>query len=434
MSDFVPQEVWIDIFTRLSVKTLLQIRHFTDSERHKKEHYLLLDDDQTLGEHTLELDFPLKTRSDYPFRIVGSCNGLVCLSDDHSMHAYDIILWNPSIRKFVILPRPRVTEITHGSYMFLLGFGFDPMTDDYKVVRIAYIKGRNGRDLIPPEVEVYRLSSGAWRSFSTGAPPYGMFGYTWTQAFVNGGIHWIGYDPCVASGNRNLVVSFDVGDEVFGEVMLPDGLAAQSGQDLSVSVFAKLLSVLHYEYRAKKQRCSVWVMKEYSVVNSWVKLYTIDLQGGIQRIIGFRKNEEVLLTTARGKLVSYDPNTLRMKSLGIRGAIDSFYVDDYMESLVLLGAGDGDLRGQPSSFEGITDEGRIENGVEAQQWPGMLKESRKNRCVEFGHEEETEDLYFGGRSGCGRFADSSTDNCEEWDNAVVAKVEELRKFHSHKKF
>ncbi|KAA8524975.1 hypothetical protein F0562_011387 [Nyssa sinensis] len=415
MSDYLPREVWIDILTRLPVKTLLQIRcvcklwqslisnptfitthlnrtrnttnkshtlllrHFNEGERRNKEHYLLLHDDQTRDEQSVELEFPFKTRSKYHFRIVGSCNGLVCLSDDYSIDAYDIILWNPSIRKFVTLPRPRVTEITHGSYMFLLGFGFDSKSDDYKVVRIAYIKGRNGRDLIPPEVELYTLSSGSWRSFSTGAPPYGMFGYTWTQAFVNGAIHWIGYDPCVAGGDRSLIVSFDVGDEVFRELLLPDALAGQCGQELSVSVFGEVLAVFQYQYRAKKQRCSVWVMMEYGVVDSWTKLYTIDLQGGLQKTVGFRKNGEVLLATARGKLISYDPNFQRMKSIGIHGAIDSFYVDTYEESLALLGVGVGGLGGQASSYDDIPDGGEEENGVEAQQWPGNFNRAKEEQ-------------------------------------------------------
>ncbi|CAK9171077.1 unnamed protein product [Ilex paraguariensis] len=409
MSDYLPQEVLIEIFTRLPVKTLLQIRlvcrlwysiisnptfitahinktkhrqchshslllrHFAENERHKKEHYLLLsNENQTLlNEYNVELQFPFKTRSKYHFRIVGSCNGVLCLSDDYGDNAYGIILWNPSIRKYKSLPSPRVTKKTHGSYMFVLGFGFDSKSNDYKVVRVAYVKGRNGRDLIPPEVELYALSSGSWRGFNAGAPPYGIYGCTWSQAFVNGAVHWIGYDPCVAKGDCALVVSFDMSDEIFRGMLLPDSLV-QCGWDLTVSVFGEMLSVYHYEYGSRKQFCSVWVMKEYGVIEAWTKLYSIDLHGGLQKLIWFRKNEEVILVTVRGKLITYDLNTLQMRGLGLRGAIDSVYVDNYMESLVLVEEQSAIL-----GPDAITCEGGEEDR-EAPQWPGS-----KNRQDNF---------------------------------------------------
>ncbi|KAK2965359.1 hypothetical protein RJ640_013822 [Escallonia rubra] len=368
MSD-LPEEVLFDIFARLPVKTVLQIRcvcklwlslisipvfitahinrttqpqsetlfirHFAEKERHQNEHYSLHDFHQTFGGHGLKLEFPFKTRSRYHFSIVGSYNGVLCLSDHNGASANGVILWNPSIRKYVSLPRPRVTRSTHGSYMFVLGFGFDVKSNDYKVVRVAYVKGRNGRDLIPPEVEVYGLSSKCWRSFAAGAPPYGIYEHTWSQAFVNGAVHWIGYDPCVANGDCSLIVSFDVGDEVFKGVRLPDCLV-KCGYDLAVSKYEELLSVMQMVYRSKRARCCVWVMKEYGVEDSWTKLYTVDLQDGLHKVLGFWKNKEVLTVTVRGKLVSYDPNSGRMRSMGLRGAIDSFYADNYIESLVLV--------------------------------------------------------------------------------------------------
>jgi len=38
-------------------------------------------------------------------------------------------------------------------------------------------------------------------------------------------------------------------------------------------------------------------MKEYGVVESWTKLYVIDLGERLGRVIGFKKNGEVLVTT-----------------------------------------------------------------------------------------------------------------------------------------
>ncbi|KAM7503207.1 hypothetical protein LguiB_002111 [Lonicera macranthoides] len=413
MSDYLPEEVLVDIFSRLPVKTLIQVRcvckqwfslisnpnfatahidktknsdklilrHFTEKERDGKEHYLLLENDQTLHVHDdVKLEFPFKTRSRHNFRVVGSCNGLLCLSDDLGVYAFGIILWNPSIRRFVTLPTPRVTKRTHGSYSLVLGFGFDCKSNDYKVVRIAYVKGRNGCELIPPEVEVYSLSSGSWRSFVAGAPPYGIYyGYTGSNAFLNGTLHWIGYDPCKKGSNGCLIVSFDMGDEVFREVMLPDSLA-HCAWDLSISHYGELLSVLQYEQRAKEHYFSLWVMKEYGVVDSWTKLYTIDTWGGLHKTVGFTKHGEVLMVTARGKMLLYDRNTRQKSNFGIRGAIDSFFVDNYMDSLVLLKGGSAILGG-----DAIVCEGGEEDG-EALQWPRFAR----------GHVDEHKVSGFGG--------------------------------------
>ncbi|CAL5342828.1 unnamed protein product [Camellia sinensis] len=172
MSDYLPEEVWIrNILPTLSIKTLLRctsvckswyslitspsfisthlnrnkqhdpplllLRHC--SERPRKEHFSIHHDNPTLDDYA-KLDFPFHSVNCY-FRIVGSCNGVVCLSDDHMCYVHTIILWNPSIRKSFNLPRPSVVFQTHGPFVhsigfgFGFGFGFDSINHECKVVR-----------------------------------------------------------------------------------------------------------------------------------------------------------------------------------------------------------------------------------------------------------------------------------------------------------
>ncbi|KAL3502787.1 hypothetical protein ACH5RR_037236 [Cinchona calisaya] len=419
MSDYLPEEVWTDIFARLPVKTLLQIRsvcrlfasiisnptfasahinktnhhshsqtlflrYFTEKESHKKENYLLFTTYCCNHKYRIfddpnckRLDFPFKARSGCHFRIVGSCNGLICLSDDSDFEYSGVILWNPSIKRFLNLPRPWVTKRKYSSYMFVLGFGYDEKSDDYKVVRVAYIKGRNGRDLIPPEVELYSLNSRSWRSYNAGSPPYGIFGYPWSQPFVNGAVHWVGYDPCVVKGNesRGVIVAFDLRDEVFREVKLPSCLE-QFGWDVSIMAWGNKLAVLQYDYSPHKKYCSVWVMEEYGVAESWKKLYDVDLRGGLWKLIGFMRNGEALGVTVRGKLHSFDPIRLKMKNLGLRSAMDGFHVESYMESLVLLGAESAAFAPDSIACGNPEEEGEASDLHEI-----------NNRYVEFGEED-----------------------------------------------
>ncbi|OIT23019.1 f-boxkelch-repeat protein [Nicotiana attenuata] len=84
-----------------------------------------------------DLDYPTKSNGSYKRfpnsdRIVGSVNGLICLA----MEDYDLVVWNPSIRKYKKLPdsRPRLERMTYDFHRY--GFGYDEFHDDYKVVGI----------------------------------------------------------------------------------------------------------------------------------------------------------------------------------------------------------------------------------------------------------------------------------------------------------
>ncbi|CAK9158914.1 unnamed protein product [Ilex paraguariensis] len=367
MSDYLPHEIIIEILTKLPVKSILRcilvckawhslitspnfivthlnrtilnskidhptlfIRHYDKNDHN--EHYTLHREDETFGVSFSELEFPFKSPIGY-FRIVGGCNGLICLSDDLFGDMETIILWNPSIRKSVTLPKPSKPKSPH---MFVLGFGVDPMTQDFKVVRIVYYKGFFNGYEAPPDVEIYTLSTGSWRSINSAAPSYCMVEFMWSQALVNGVVHWIANNRRFEFRFRSLIVSFDLGEEVFDEIVLPDALAGEIATNLSISVFRESLAVIEYDKEIGTMSCCVWVMKEYGVAESWTRLFNIDLEGTLEKIIGFRKNGEVLLSPRSCKLVAYDPKTGLIKDLEILGNTRSFHVDTYMETLVLL--------------------------------------------------------------------------------------------------
>ncbi|KAA8524834.1 hypothetical protein F0562_011257 [Nyssa sinensis] len=296
------------------------------------------------------------------FRIVGSCNGLICLSDDYDSHTDTIVIWNPSIRKSVTLPKPGFKFVPHGAC--LLGFGFDPLSNDYKVVRIVY-QPENYNFKVPPNVELYTLSSGIWRSISAAAPPYVVFNFFPLSTFINGAVHWVASSLC------SFIVAFDMGTEAFRELPLPDSVANTDVLKLSITVLGTSLTVIQYEKIWQSDYCWVWVMKQYGVVESWTKLLTIDMREGIRQVVGFRKNSEVLLSARVRGLVSYDPKIQQTEYLGIHGSNRSFYADAYVESLVLL-KGESGVLGQANTCNAVSDDGATvslgeQTGVEEQQ-------------------------------------------------------------------
>nr|XP_027109489.1 F-box protein CPR1-like [Coffea arabica] len=99
-----------------------------------------------------ELSLPVRSRIDLETDILGSCNGLLCvlsLWDDRP------ILWNPSTREHPILlcALEFRCPFTGGTWYTNYGFGDDSVGDDYKVVAIPVIYGKD--DQVYSEVMVH---------------------------------------------------------------------------------------------------------------------------------------------------------------------------------------------------------------------------------------------------------------------------------------
>ncbi|XP_059629696.1 F-box protein CPR1-like [Cornus florida] len=219
-----------------------------------------------------------------------------------------------------------------------MGFGFDSLTNDYKVIRIVYFEGPFSCQS-PPEVDIFSLSTGIWRNISHLGLQYTIY-LRAPQAFLNGAAHWPAYDW---RRRGNLIVSFHMGDEVFGEMMVPDSLVHHNWlQGVRVAKFQEWLALIHIKRTDDNNTCCIWVMKEYGIPESWTKLFSIDMSGGLfTNVAGFTRKGEVLFGTKDTYLVAYDPEVEQVKHLHVRGSTDSwyrdsFYADAFTESLVLI--------------------------------------------------------------------------------------------------
>jgi F-box interacting protein len=66
---------------------------------------------------------------------------------------------------------------------------------------------------------------------------------------------------------KRLIVSFDLGNECFQEVLLPDNFGEADKTTFYLSDFRDCLCIISGD--------DVWVMKEYGNKNSWTKLFNI---------------------------------------------------------------------------------------------------------------------------------------------------------------
>ncbi|XP_030963956.1 F-box/kelch-repeat protein At3g06240-like [Quercus lobata] len=286
--------------------------------------------------------------------LVGSCNGLVCLTQHRRLSATSdaIYLWNPSIRKFKRLP----DSCSNGKdFWFSTGFGYQSKTNDYKVVKL---RGT------PVVAEVYTLSSDSWRkveiSFRSkvvGAIPYSF------PLFFSGALHWFAY---YSEGGRKfpdptMILSFDVNNEKFREMAIPDGDKLIK-QDLFAFKGNLAFSSCGYPENdddlQSDSQCFIWVMRDYGVHESWDKIFSIRLENVDISFYGCTEHGELLLNkkvkeeSKDGEIkihdwnestilsndtaiVLLDPETLHEKDLGILRYVTDM-LTTFKESLVLL--------------------------------------------------------------------------------------------------
>ncbi|XP_052179115.1 F-box protein At3g07870 [Diospyros lotus] len=371
--EILPQEIAMDILSRLPITSLLQFRFVNRGwNRLSRDPDLVeLQFSQTARENPFLIfhcDNPLRNQLYFlalsggqesaiakkiqtpfweampEFDVIASCNGLLCLSD--SLYGDPLFVYNPFTRQHRELPKSRQFD----DQEVVFGFGFHPVSNEYKVVKIIHYWNqydafpRRRRFRIPglrrSEVQVFSLNgSRNWKSL--GKVPYPLERRS-SEALVNGRLHWL-TQPLRRPGLRRScgIVSFDIADEQFREVARPDcGGLNRTNYHLVVlgGCLAAVVCFHHYRFE-------IWVMKEYDVKESWVKEFNIK-DGSprfmksqtrhpygiwkhasgqrIARVVCMLENGNILIEYRGGVLVSHDPISGTSEKLAVQGLPDFF--------------------------------------------------------------------------------------------------------------
>ncbi|KAL4589353.1 hypothetical protein LXL04_002259 [Taraxacum kok-saghyz] len=361
----LPDELLSNIFIRLLAKQLAQMRSvskswnaflsqpsFVKSHLHRSIHnndqilltfYILNDYINPFTTHSCKsphielpnfIKLPVSPHPEYTrITVIGSVNGLICSTYGDSI----IHIWNPSLSSVLTLPPysmpSECCNSISNSFRIYFRFGFDPKTDDYKVVKVT--------SLIKPtffakwwmDIEIYSMRKASWNLITERFPSH-------IKAFNNGDplcldghgghLHWLGS----IDDNRIIpdrIVAFDFGSETFREIPLPVSML-DPNYSCELGVLGQQIYVVS---RVGDGTLEVWVMEEYGVVESWVKRHVLSGFFGYSYPFGFTSHTEFLLQDNMDNLALYNLVTNKtqiFKNYPKEGEVEK--IVEYVDSLV----------------------------------------------------------------------------------------------------
>ncbi|KAJ0953045.1 putative F-box domain-containing protein [Helianthus annuus] len=357
----VPLEIQEEIMKRLPVRSLLQFRSLSKAWKSLIDssdfitHYYASNQLQHLLK--VPLAIPMLVDMYHSYRIIGISHGLLCLYGHDAVGSHMAVVWNPSVRKSVGVVVPNVPDMSQDTiYEVALGFWACGETSDLKIVKITYIDIWTEMDSIPEsmpdtipipsQVEVFTLSTGAWRSpySTTNLPRKSLQFDNYSQVVIDGSLYWLAMDCCTGEEllTCNLIISFDMISEEFKQVSLPHSLAHRIYLgDLHLSKLRNSLVVL--------QQDVVWIMED-AVQNSFTKLYAICIPDQSVRttVVGFRMTGEPVIEYV-ATMVGDSSSSNLFNNVEISGML-SFYVYAYTETLLLLDQPDSTIYNQGKRY------------------------------------------------------------------------------------
>ncbi|CAO2828418.1 unnamed protein product [Amaranthus hypochondriacus] len=346
----LPLNIKTQILARLPVKTLLKCRAVCQSWRaciespsfiskhrdlynkeHSKNSHLLLSETSsrfclqrvTNGQKLTNLAFrpPFFPDSIIPW-IYGACNGLFLLKLN------DICLWNPFLRKLLILPPCPIAIPFHFTNYVL---GFSTSCDDYKVLAYRLHTISNGNEY-EPAMAVYSLRNHLWidlmnvDAWTSLRAPVSCDKYVYCGSIV----YWF------TEGNIGIIHSFDFNTEEYINIAVPEPLNEcknfvlfATGELLTVMLSSCILVLEKHdeEYTLRDWCLESWVQNVVDIID---EEYTFGAN-----LFFVEKSNTFLIIGFWGIIRFFEVTSKKLEILRNEEA-DFLLASDYVETLALL--------------------------------------------------------------------------------------------------
>ncbi|KAL1567791.1 F-box protein CPR1-like [Salvia divinorum] len=346
----LPFDLVEEILCRLPVKSLKRFRAVAktwgtliDSENFIKKHlrqslittshrYLFLGGVQAYIVQLEALDRAHSISPPYYERAVAgvsnSCNGIMLVQCDPP------VLWNAFSREYRIFPNILLDpDEVDGKDTY--GFGYVSESDDYKVVLVTESWCKETEEWVAYKANVYSLRSNSWPRIEKFPYPMPFSWESW-RVHVNGALHTLLSNREEVNG---VIMAFDLRSEDHFEIMLPSGIKITGFHVKLIGLDGCLCVVCNSGDTVVK-----WVMKEYGVRESWVKLLTVSINEQIsivEPLTYSRDGAKLLLWCGYKRFYWCDMGSKTAEDIDVQGLDDwqdGFeHIQVCVESLVKLG-------------------------------------------------------------------------------------------------
>ncbi|CAJ2634140.1 unnamed protein product [Trifolium pratense] len=275
-----------------------------------------------------------------------SINGILCLKQSYNPR---LVLWNPTTSEFKLVPLSpfKSAPPLRDPFYVLHGFGYDPVTNDYKVIQfvdsIPLVIGDNYIHHRSYETfwEIYSLRSNSWRKLDLCIP--NRYYYTLDRGigvYTNGVCHWwartddsVIFEECL--------VSFNFSNEELITTPAPLYLYVNSRCFKFVERRLVLLNetVALISTYLETGTFHISILGELGVRESWTKLFIVEQLPLIGCPIGAGKKSNILFfQKTDGKLAWVDLSTKMIEEdLGVKGWLFGCHIGKYKKSFRPIG-------------------------------------------------------------------------------------------------
>nr|GEX34255.1 hypothetical protein [Tanacetum cinerariifolium] len=182
-------------------------------------------------------------------------NMLICLAAKQiaQMSSETVVhIWNPSF--FALATLPHIDSTIYANDHMQFRFGYDPINDDYKVVKVMFHLGGSHLDEIQGsiKVEVYSLKRGGFWQSVNGFSSHVSFICNIDEVCLDGHLYWNCFVN--ANGTQKSIVELDLGTENFSEISLPDSIRCDV-----LGVLLQQLCIIACNYSSG---CEVWLLMD----------------------------------------------------------------------------------------------------------------------------------------------------------------------------
>ncbi|CAN0862248.1 F-box protein CPR1 [Linum grandiflorum] len=198
--------------------------------------------------------------------LIGSCHGLVCFSSNQP-RSPDFLIINPSTGERHTLAR----RTSHDDELIAYGFGYDKLSDYYKVVRILQTSSDDPHINHSFSAEIYGVRS---KGFFRTIP---LFDSDWIEinfckfmgVFSDSSLHWCTW---ISDNDEQVIHAIDIVSDTYRQLHLPEATFGGSWC-LNLGIVDRRLCLS--DMRLDERKINIWVMEEYWNSESWNMIYCI---------------------------------------------------------------------------------------------------------------------------------------------------------------